>query len=257
LFVMVPHAIVTVSLATAVLPRLSEKAASGDLDGLAATLARTLRTALVVVIPFAIGLPLLAYDVTKVLFGYGATATTFDHYVTSMILFGPGIVFFTVHYLMLRGFYALELNRTVFFIQCAIAVTNVVLAVLLVHRATSAQTSPALVIAYGASYLVGSALSYAMLRRRLGGLETPRLVRFLVRLLIAAGIAAAVTAALRHVLPGSGDDVSHVVAALRVAVLGAVDVLLFVMLAGAMRIREVGTVVDTVLRRRRGRHVAY
>ena len=89
------------------------------------------------------------------LFGYGATATTFDHYVPSMILFGPGIVFFTVHYLMLRGFYALELNRTVFFIQCAIAATNVVVALLLVHGRPPAQTSPALVLAYGASYLLG------------------------------------------------------------------------------------------------------
>jgi putative peptidoglycan lipid II flippase len=174
LFVMVPHAIVTVSLATAILPRLSAKAAAGDLSGLAGTLAGTLRTALAVVIPFALGLPLLAYDASKVLFGYGATAATFDHYVPSMILFGPGIVFFTVHYLMLRGFYALELNRTVFFIQCAIGLTNIVVAIVLVHRASAAQTSPALVVAYGASYLLGSAISYAMLRRRLGGLETPR-----------------------------------------------------------------------------------
>jgi putative peptidoglycan lipid II flippase len=256
LFVMVPHAIVTVSLATAILPRLSAKAAAGDLAGLAGTLAGTLRTALAVVVPFAVGLPLLAYDASKVLFGYGATSSTFDHYVPSMILFGPGIVFFTVHYLMLRGFYALELNRTVFYIQCAIGLTNVVVAVLLVHRATAAQTSPALVIAYGSSYLLGSVLSYGMLRRRLGGLETPRLVRFLVRLLIAAGIAAGITAVLRHLLPGGGDDVSHVLAALRVVVLGAVDVLLLVTLAGVMHVREVSTVVDTVLRRQRGRHIA-
>ncbi|HEX4472497.1 MAG TPA: murein biosynthesis integral membrane protein MurJ [Nocardioides sp.] len=256
LFVMVPHAIVTVSLATAILPRLSAKAAAGDLSGLAGTLAGTLRTALAVVIPFALGLPLLAYDASKVLFGYGATAATFDHYVPSMILFGPGIVFFTVHYLMLRGFYALELNRTVFFIQCAIGLTNIVVAIVLVHRASAAQTSPALVVAYGASYLLGSAISYAMLRRRLGGLETPRLVRFLVRLLIAALLAAGITAILRHLLPGGGDDVSHALAALRVVVLGAVDVFLFVALAELMHVREVSTVVDTVLRRRRGRHIA-
>ena len=73
LFVMVPHAIITVSLATAILPRLSAKAADGDLTGLAGTLAGTLRTALAIVIPFAFLLPLVAYDAAKVLFGYGAT----------------------------------------------------------------------------------------------------------------------------------------------------------------------------------------
>ena len=48
-----------------------------------------------------------------------------------MILFGPGVVFFTVHYLMLRGFYALEQTRTVFFVQCVIAAVNIVAAILL------------------------------------------------------------------------------------------------------------------------------
>jgi putative peptidoglycan lipid II flippase len=256
LFVMVPHAIITVSLATAILPRLSVKAAAGDLTGLAGTLAGTLRTALAVVIPFAIGLPLLAYDAAKVLFGYEATASTFDHYVPSMILFGPGIVFFTVHYLMLRGFYALELNRTVLLIQCAVGLTNVVVAVVLVHRASAARTSPALVVAYGASYLLGALLSYSMLRRRLGGLETPDLVRFVVRLLVAAGIAAGLAALLGHVLPGRGNDVSHLLAGLRLVTIGAVDVGVFVTVARIMHIREVTAVLDTVLRRRRGRHVA-
>jgi putative peptidoglycan lipid II flippase len=252
LFVMVPHAIVTVSLATAILPRLSAKASDGDLAGLAGTLAGTLRLALAVVIPFALALPLLAFDATKLLFGYGATATTFDHFVPSMVLFGPGIVFFTVHYLMLRGFYALELNRTVFFIQCAIAATNVTLAILLVSEATAAQTSPALVIAYGSSYLLGSLISYLLLRRRLGGLETAVLVRFVLRVIVAAGISTVVAWAIGRVLPGHTDDVTHVLAAFRVVVLGGIDVALFLVLARLMRITEVTTVIDTVVSRIQG-----
>ena len=70
-------------------------------------------------------------------------------------------------------------------------------------------------IAYGASYLLGSVLSYSMLRRRLGGLQTPDLVRFLVRLLIAAAVSTGLAALVGQVLPGGGDDVSHVLAALR------------------------------------------
>jgi putative peptidoglycan lipid II flippase len=257
LFVMVPHAIITVSLATAILPRLSAKAADRDLTGLAGTLAGTLRTALVIVVPFAFALPLLAYDATKVLFGYGATSTTFGHYVSSIVLFGPGLIFFTVHYLMLRGFYALELNRTVFFIQCAIGATNIAVAVLLVRQATAAQTSPALVLAYSASYLLGSTLSYAVLRRRLGGLESLALVRFSVRLMIAVVVSTGVAWALGQVLPGHTDDVSHVLAAVRVLVLGLVDVGLFVALAHLMRIREVTTVLDTIVRRLPGGRSSY
>jgi putative peptidoglycan lipid II flippase len=256
LFVMVPHAIITVSLATAILPRLSRKAAEGDLVGLAGTLAETLRTALAVVIPFALLLPVLSYDTAKVLFGYGATATTFDHYVPSMILFGPGIVFFTFHYLMLRGFYALERTRTVFYIQCAIAVTNIVVAVVLVHRATAEQTSPALVLAYSASYLVGSLVSYTMLGSRLGGLRGNELMRFLVRLLIAALVATGVTWGLGEILPGSDHAASHLVAGLRVVALGAVDLVVFLALARLMRLREVTDVIDVIVRRLPGIHAS-
>ena len=59
-------------------------------------------------------------------------------------------MFFTVHYLVLRGFYALELNRTVFFVQCAVAATNIVVAVALVHATSAQRTSPALVVSYAA-----------------------------------------------------------------------------------------------------------
>jgi hypothetical protein len=38
--------------------------------------------------------------------------------------------------------------------------------------------------------------------------------------------------------------------------IGGLDLVLFVAFARVMRIREVTTVLDTVLRRRRGRHVA-
>ena len=250
LFVMVPHAIVTVSLATAILPRLSARAASGDLPGLARTLASTLRTALSVVVPFALLLPLVALDGVKVLFGYGATATTFEHYAPSLILFGPGLVFFTVHYLVLRGFYALELNRTVFFVQCAVAATNIVAALLLVRHASPLDTSPALVGAYGTSYAVGALVSYAVLRRTLGGLETAVLVRFLVRLLIAAGAATLVSWGVGQVVPGGDASSGHLVSALRLVVISGVDVGLFLVLARVMRIREVTSVLDTVLRRR-------
>src|SRR6478736_860244 len=99
---------------------------------------------------------------------------------------------------MLRGFYALERTRTVFWVQCVIAATNIALAVALTAGVSPAGTSPALVIAYAGAYLVGAVGSYSLLRHVLGGLETPTLVRFLVRLVIAAGIATAAAWAVRY-----------------------------------------------------------
>ncbi len=249
LIMMVPHSIVTVSLATAILPGLSARAAALDLSGLARTLNETLRSALAIVIPFALLLPLIAMDLSNVIWGHGAAADTYPLYAPSLSLFGAGLIFFTVHYLMLRGFYALERTRTVFWIQCAVATTNVVAAVVLVRATNANHTSPSLVLAYTASYLVGSAISYAVLRRLLGGLQTPALARFLVRVAAAALGSAAVAAGAAYLLHQVADHPSWPVAALWVLVITGVDVVVFLVLARLLRLREVTILVDTVTAR--------
>ena len=249
LIMMVPHAIITVSLATAILPRLSARAAEGDSAGLARSLASTLRTALTVVVPFALLLPLIAPDLSNVIWGYGAARATFSNYTLSLALFGPGLVLFTVHYLMLRGFYAVERTRTVFFIQCGVAATNIVVAIALVGRSDPAHTSPALVLAYTASYLVGAVLSYAVLRHTLGGLETPQLVRFLSRMLLAAAGSTAVAFLLAHVVHRLGQHPNQLVAAGQALVITLVDLAVFVLLARILRLREVTSVIDMVASR--------
>ena len=121
------------------------------------------------------------------IWGHGAAADEFAAYAPSLALFGPGLVFFTVHYLMLRGFYALERTRTVFWIQCAVAATNIVAALVLVRATDDAHTSPGPGLAYSASYLVGPRSPTPCCAARSAVCGTPTLVRFLVRLLIAAG----------------------------------------------------------------------
>ena len=252
LIVMVPHSVVTVSLATAVLPRMSALAAEGDHPELARTLLLALRNALVVIVPFAMLLPLVSLDVAHVIWGYGAGSDHYANFSPSLAVFGFGLVFFTIHYVMLRGFYALEQTRTVFLIQCVIAVVNVTAAVLLVREATAAQTSPALVVAYGVAYLAGAAVSSTVLARRLPGSGPVRreLAGFAWRLvgvsLLAAAAAYAVALLLREV---SGPDPGVGVALLRGVAVTGVDVVVFVLLARLVGLREVTAVLDLVARR--------
>ncbi len=249
LVVMVPHSIVTVSLATAALPRLSDQAAAGDRAGLAATLSSTLRSALVVVVPFALLLPLVARDTAHVVYGQGAGAETYGLFAPTLALFGLGLVFFTVHYMVLRGFYALERTRTVFFVQCVIAVVNVVAAVLLVRQATVEQTSPALVIAYATAYAVGAVVSSQVLSRVLGGLGLGDLLRFAGRLLLVALLATAGGWLVHLLLDGLGPDPTKLLALVRAMAITAVDVVAFLLLARLFRLTEVTEVLDTVTRR--------
>jgi putative peptidoglycan lipid II flippase len=106
------------------------------------------------------------------------------------------------------------------------------------------------VLAYAGAYLVGAVVSYSVLRRVLGGLETPRLARFLVRVLLAAAIATAVAWAAKY---GVAQAWTHTDAKLQAVVellvTAGVDVLVFLALARAMRITEV-TGVTSLLRAR-------
>ncbi|WP_240311751.1 murein biosynthesis integral membrane protein MurJ [Nocardioides houyundeii] len=247
LIVMLPHAIVTVSLATAALPRLSSYAADGRPDLLARSLTSTLRTCLVVVVPFAALVPVLAWDIANVVYGFSDDPETVGSFVPSLRLFGIGLVLFTVHYLMLRGFYALERTRTVFFIQCAVAGTNVVAAVLLVREASAVDTSPALVIAYATAYLVGSVVSYAVLRRTLGGLDSTRMLRFAIRLVAVVALSTALAWLVSLGLDALGQQPNPLVSLGRGAVVGTVDLVALVLLARLFRLGEVGELVDPVL----------
>ncbi len=254
LIVMVPHAVVTVSLATAILPRLSASAADGDLRALAHTLAQTLRTALAVILPFAALLAVVAPDIANLIFGHGAAASSFALYAPTLALFGIGLVAFTVHYFMLRGFYALERTRTVFFIQCGVAATNVVAAWLLVRGVGPEGTSPALVVAYALSYAVGALLSVLVLRRILGGLEGRGVLRFVVRTSVAVAGAAATAYLLSRLLHAwVGAEPSWPAATGVLAVAGGLGGVVYLGIARMLRLTEVSAVVQTVTGRLGGR----
>ena len=107
--------------------------------------------------------------------------------------------------------------------------------------------------AYAGSYLVGALVSYSLLRRVVGGLDTPLLVRFLVRL--AAGgrrwrprSRGRVKQGLQAVWPPTGGNVQALAV---LVVTGLVDVGVFLALARAMRIREVTGVMNLVTGRLR------
>ena len=142
----------------------------------------------------------MALDTAHVIWGYGSAAADYGNFAPSLALFGLGLVLFTAHYLVLRGFYALEQTRRVFWIQCVIAATNIVAAILLTRDAPAVRDRSA----------AGGRLRVLLRRRRgpllhpagpqVGGLAGRRLVRFLVRLALAVGISAAVAWGLRELL---------------------------------------------------------
>lgn len=246
LLVMVPHAIITVSLATAVLPRLSGFATEGRLADLADAVTSTMRSTYALVLPVLALLPVAAPDLANLAFGWGSASGTYEDFVPTLSFFAIGVLFFTSHYLVLRGFYALEQNRRVFFIQCVIAVVNIGAAVALTRDIDPDQTAPRLVIAYALAYAVGAAVSYRQLSLVTGGLGGRALVRFMVRITVvvalAGGLAFAARLGLDELLPGSGK--LEVLA--RLAGIGVVGMGSYLLGSRLFRITEVNDVTALV-----------
>lgn len=96
LIILVPHGIVTVSLATAALPQMSSLAAEGDVTEVARLSARSIRQTLAIVVPSAAAMVAFAHPITTVISGYGAGAGNTQLMAYTLMTLALGIVPFTV-----------------------------------------------------------------------------------------------------------------------------------------------------------------
>jgi putative peptidoglycan lipid II flippase len=243
-----PHSLITVSLATAMLPAASRLAAAGDLPAVAAETMRTIRLSVTALLPAAVAFLALGLPLAHVVFGFGQGAKDASFVGGALMALAIGLVPFTVQYICLRAFYALEDTKTTFFLQCLIAGANVALgvaAVLLLDNPALVATG--LAFAYSAAYLIGLPISFSRLRRKLGDLNGEELIRHCVRLLIAVIPAAIAAWLISWVFTTQFDSTSML--ALGLVIAGVVAVGLFVLLARLMRIHEVTQIISTVLRR--------
>ena len=243
-----PHSLITVSLATAMLPAASRLAAAGDLPGVAAETMRAIRLSVTALLPAAVAFLALGLPLAHVVFGFGQGAKDASFVGGALMALAIGLVPFTVQYICLRAFYALEDTKTTFFLQCLIAGANVALgvaAVLLLDNPALVATG--LAFAYSAAYLIGLPVSFSRLRRKLRDLNAEELIRHCVRLLIAVTPAAIAAWLISWVFTTQFDSTSML--ALGLVIAGVVAVGLFVLLARLMRIHEVTQIISTVLRR--------
>jgi len=250
LLTQVPHSIVTVSLATATIPLISGLAADGRLREVGEEMGRTLRMVLSVIVPFAVALLVLGPALATVMFSYGQAAGNTGALGNTLIAFAPGLLMFSVHYIALRGFYAVEDTRTPFFIQCGIAAVNITLAVTLTSLVAPVHVAPVLALAYGGGYLVGALLSLSILSRRLGRFAGRDLAGFVVRVVLAAVPAAAAAWLAVWGAAELGLDVASKRDSLvLLAVGGLVGLTAYVALAKLLRISEIGRIVSLVASR--------
>jgi len=244
-----PHAIITVSLVTATMPLLSRLSADDDVGQVRSEILSTLRYALCAIVPIAAALACLGQPLATVLFSHGSLTGDTAVIGQTIIAFAPGLVLLTVHYLMLRGFYAAEDTRTPFLVQVVLGATNIAGAVLFTSAAPPGRIAMLLALAYAAAYLVGVAISGTLLSRRIGALLDARVLGFLARLTAAASGAAAVMLGSRYLLQRAGLQLDQ--AADAAVILGAAGLCgtgTYLVAARVLKIREVSSLLAVIHR---------
>ena len=257
LIFMLPHSVITVSIVTAMLPALSRIAHSGDLRQVGSDVARTMRTVAVLIAPIAAVLMVNGAAVAVLLFGYGA-ATPAQAGLMGLIVsvFMLGLLPFTLFYVLLRGYYALEDTRTPFWITVGFSVLLLALAYPLFAIAPRAggQQVAAIALAYSLSYWAGFLLAWWLLARRLGSMESARTAWVIIRTFLAAAIAVGVMVAVLALFRATQPSIETVTWQVRgslllgVVITSAVGLAVFLGAAWAMRISEVSDVLSLVRR---------
>ncbi|MBS2964233.1 murein biosynthesis integral membrane protein MurJ [Actinocrinis puniceicyclus] len=246
-----PFAVITVSVITALLPRMSRYAQTGDRAAVRTSVSYGLRVAAVAIVPCAFALLAFGPQIAAVLFGHGQSDAAMARNTGFMLMaLAPGLIPFSAQFVMMRGFYAYEDTRTPFVITAWVTAANVAIGLL---AYATLKTTPwvmvGLCVASTLTYTIGAIMTGRELRRRLRGVEGRRVARTHIKLgaasVAAALIGAPVAAAVSAQLAGTVGNATALLGG------GVVFGVLFLVVSRKLRIEEV-TSLARVIRTRLG-----
>ncbi|WP_272259495.1 murein biosynthesis integral membrane protein MurJ [Streptomyces xanthophaeus] len=239
-----PQAIITVSVMTAVLPRISRSAHDGDAAAVRDDISYGLRTSAVAIVPCAFAFLALGVPMATLLYAGSGSGAQNIGYI--LMAFGLGLIPYSVQYVVLRGFYAYEDTRTPFYNTVIVAAVNASVSAAAFFVLPARWAVVGMAGAYGLGYAVGVGVAWRRLKTRLGGdLDGAHVMRTYARLTGACLPAAAVAGATAYAVTqwlGSG-----VLGSATALVAGGIALAaVFLIAAKRMRIEELNAMVGMV-----------
>lgn len=165
LFFQVPHAVITVSVASAVLPGLAELWASDRRADFARRTAWALRNTALLVVPAAIGLFVLARPIVSIALERGALSTSGVELTTDILrMMALGIPGFSAFILLVRSCFAMTDTRSAFWLY----VLQNSLAIAIAVGTFGGLGVRSLGLAYAVSYTVAAIAALVLVSRKTG-----------------------------------------------------------------------------------------
>lgn len=205
LMFMLPHSIATVSIVTAYFTRMSTHARDRAFALFRGDLTAALTTILMIMVFSTVGLAVLSYPFSAVFprsdyQQVGALANVYLAFLT-------GLIPFTVFFVLLRVYYAIEDTRTPFVIQVIQTACYVVGALAVGVTVAPEWIAVGLALVLSAAVTIQAILSAVFLRSRIGGLGfwpvTRQALWFGAAALVAGGVGTLLLAALGGVGQGA------------------------------------------------------
>jgi putative peptidoglycan lipid II flippase len=230
-----PHGLLAVSIMTALAPELARSHQRGDIAALRRHFAAGLRMLLLVMVPAALGMAVLARPLVHALLDHG----NFKHHFVSvtadtLAAFAVGLAAFSVYLYVVRTYTSIQNTRTPFVLNVVENGVNVATAFALWEW----KGVTGLAWSWTIAYTVGAVVSVLTLRRDLGGIEGGSVVATLWRVVVALVPTAFVAIVVDRAI-GTGSFGSSIAVLAFAATAGAAVFVVTLQLLGISLIRMI------------------
>jgi len=234
-----PLGVFAIAISTAALPSLATDAAEKDMDHFRSTFSHALRLTFFITLPSMVGLMVLGHELIAVFFqrgAFGVEATIMT--AKALICYAVGLWAFSGIRVMVSAFYALQDTRTPVRVATLALLINITLSLLLMKPFGHSGLALSLSLASGVQFLL---LLY-FLKDKLGTAYLRNLTASLAKASAASLIMGTMLLSLSSVNIGSGLQASSLFAVLRIMLLVAAGVIVFLLAAYVMRSPELSSV---------------
>jgi len=241
-----PYAIIAISVITALLPRMAAHAAARRYSRVRADFSTGIRLSAVIVVPSSLLLAVLGGPLAVVLFAHLSISVAHANYIGEVFaVFSLGLVPYMTFQLLLRVFYSLHDSRTPCFIGVATMAVNITINVIALNVLPAHRVVLGLAAGYCVAYLVGAVLAWRLVLRRVGSLDGRAITRSLIKIYVATIPPVIFAFEIKYAV-GAVLNPGFAYGLVTVLVGGGGGLLLYVLFARALRIKEMAGLMATI-----------